>query len=110
MLIARAQPVVRMPKAATAQDRGRSVRAAVTNVDGWAEDDHDAGFVSFRKQLKALLRSPASSRVGSRCGPRFTISASKTNDVETIGQAHARVFENNFTPMRISPLVRLTAF
>src|SRR5882724_11005006 len=35
-----------------------------TDVDGWAEDDHDAAFVSFRNSCKALLRSTASSREG----------------------------------------------
>src|SRR5258706_15904253 len=35
-----------------------------TDVEGWAEDDHDAGFASFRNSFKTLLRSAASSREG----------------------------------------------
>ena len=30
--------------------------AMFTDIDGWAEDDHDAAFVSFRNSCKALLR------------------------------------------------------
>src|SRR5262245_38046376 len=36
--------------------------AMFADIDGWAEDDHDAAFVSFRNSCKALLRSSASSR------------------------------------------------
>ncbi len=76
-----------------------------TDVDGWAEDDHDAGFASFRNSCKALLRSTAASREGQPMRTALYNVCVKAADVDVNKPGAARAFfENNFTPMRISPL------
>src|SRR5882757_6511937 len=76
-----------------------------TDVEGWAEDDHDAAFVSFRNSCKALLRGSASSREGQPMRTAlYNVCVKAANfDADKPGAARA-FFESNFTPMRISPL------
>jgi membrane-bound lytic murein transglycosylase A len=79
--------------------------ALFTDIDGWAEDDHDAGFASFRNSCKALLRSTEASRAGQPMRTALYNVCVKANDVDVNKPGAARAFfENNFTPMRISPL------
>lgn len=75
------------------------------DIDGWAEDDHDAGFASFRNSCKALLRSTAASRIGQPMRSALYNICVKANDIDVNKPGAARAFfEDNFTPMRISPL------
>jgi membrane-bound lytic murein transglycosylase A len=75
------------------------------NVEGWAEDDHDAAFASFRNSCKALLRSTASSREGQPMRTALYNVCVKVGNVDTDKPGAAQgFFESNFTPMRISPL------
>jgi len=76
-----------------------------TDIEGWAEDDHDAAFASFRNSCKALLRGSASSREGQPMRTALYNVCVKAANVETDKPGAARAFfESNFTPMRISPL------
>src|SRR5947207_11665113 len=79
--------------------------AMFTDIDGWAEDDHDAAFVSFRNSCKALLRGSASSREGQPMRTALYNVCVKAANVDADKPGSARAFfEGNFTPMRISPL------
>jgi membrane-bound lytic murein transglycosylase A len=76
-----------------------------TDIEGWAEDDHDAGLASFRNSCKTLLRSTASSREGQPMRTALYNVCVKAGGVDADKPGAARAFfENNFTPMRISPL------
>src|ERR1043165_5451350 len=76
-----------------------------TDIDGWAEDDHDAALVSFRNSCKALLKSSASSREGQPMRTALYNVCGKSSAVDADKPGAARAFfEGNFTPMRISPL------
>lgn len=75
------------------------------DIDGWADDDHDAGFASFRNSCKALLRSTSASREGQPMRTALYNTCAKAADLDTNKPGAARAFfENNFTPMKISPL------
>jgi membrane-bound lytic murein transglycosylase A len=79
--------------------------ALFADIDGWAEDDHDAGFAAFRNSCKAILRSTASSREGQPMRTALYNLCVKANEVDANKPGAARAFfEDNFTPMRISPL------
>jgi membrane-bound lytic murein transglycosylase A len=79
--------------------------ALFADIDGWAEDDHDAGFASFRNSCKALLRGTAASREGQPMRTALYNVCVKSKDVDTNKPGAARAFfEGNFTPMRIAPL------
>ena len=44
-------------------------------IDGWAEDDHDAAFATFRNSCKAILRGLGRRAQAGRCTARCTRSA-----------------------------------
>jgi len=109
MLIAASAAVVRMPKAATRSDRGRSVRPVLfTNVDGWAEDDHDAA--SCRpQQLQSAAAQPGIVAVGQPMRTRLQYLRQDQRRRDQSARRHARVLRQ-LHAMRISPLGSLTAF
>jgi membrane-bound lytic murein transglycosylase A len=82
-----------------------------SDIDGWAEDDQDAGFASFRKSCKAILRTSASSREGHPMRTALYDVCVKADGVDANKPGAARAFfEDNFTPMRISPLGKPDGF
>ena len=73
-------------------------------IDGWAEDDHDAAFATFRKSCKAILRGPPS-RPGSPMLGALHKACQKAAAADPQKPGEARTFfEQNFRPVRISPL------
>jgi membrane-bound lytic murein transglycosylase A len=73
-------------------------------VDGWADDDHDAGFASFLKSCKAILDGPPSRDGQPMVGALFKVCQRAVEaDPKKPGEARA-FFEQNFRPVRISPL------
>ncbi len=72
-------------------------------MDGWADDDHDAAFATFLISCKAILRgTPAAGR------PMFSelykvCEKAVVAKPEKPGQARI-FFEQNFRPVRIAPL------
>src|SRR5262245_27958877 len=62
------------------------------DIDGWAEDDHDAGFASFRNSCKALLRSTASSREGQPMRTALYNICVRANEVDVNKPGAARAF------------------
>jgi membrane-bound lytic murein transglycosylase A len=73
-------------------------------VDGWAEDDHDAAFAAFLKSCAAILKGPPS-RAGSPMLGGLHKVCQKAVDIKPEKPGEARAFfEQNFRPVRISPL------
>jgi len=73
-------------------------------VDGWAEDDHDAAFAAFIKSCNAIL-SGESSRPGRPMRAGLYKVCQKAVDLKPQKPGDAReFFEKNFQPVRISPL------
>ena len=79
--------------------------AMYSDIVGWAEDDHDAAFASFRNSCKALLRKSADALDGRPMQAALQKICRKVADVDTgkLGAARA-FFENNFSPIKIAPL------
>jgi membrane-bound lytic murein transglycosylase A len=80
-------------------------------IEGWDEDDHDAAFATFLKSCRAILRSSADMREarpllsGLYDACRKAVSAKR----HQVGEARA-FFEQNFRPVRISPLGETDGF
>jgi membrane-bound lytic murein transglycosylase A len=73
-------------------------------VDGWADDDHDAAFASFINSCKAIL-SGESSRPGRPMRAGLYKVCQKAVEIKPQKPVEAReFFEQNFRPVRISPL------
>ena len=74
-------------------------------IDGWADDDHNAAFAAFLKSCKAILQGTAQSRPGQPMyGALFKVCQKAVEaKPEKPGEARA-FFEQNFRPVRISPL------
>jgi membrane-bound lytic murein transglycosylase A len=74
-------------------------------IDGWADDDHDAAFEAFLKSCKAIVRNEPSAR---KAQPMYAalydvcLTAVKAKPHKP-GKAR-EFFEQNFRPVRISPL------
>jgi membrane-bound lytic murein transglycosylase A len=74
-------------------------------IDGWAEDDHDAAFATFLVSCKAILSGTRGSRAARPmytalydvCGKAVVANPHKPGEAREF-------FENNFHPVRISPL------
>jgi len=74
-------------------------------VDGWADDDHDAAFATFRNSCRAILRSSASTRNDRPMLAALYGVCKKAADIKPQKPGEARAFfEHNFSPIRISPL------
>ncbi len=74
-------------------------------IDGWAEDDHDAAFATFLKSCNAILQGDEKQAANQPMfGALFRV-CQKTSAVDTNKAGEARAFfEQNFRPVRISPL------
>ena len=74
-------------------------------IDGWADDDHDAAFATFLKSCQAILQRRPESRPGQPMyGALFRVcQKAVAAKPEKPGEARA-FFEQNFRPVRISPL------
>jgi membrane-bound lytic murein transglycosylase A len=76
-----------------------------SDIEGWADDDHDAALAAFRNSCRALLRRSAEALEGKPMHAALQQVCRKLADVNVSKPGAARAFfENNFTPMRISPL------
>jgi len=74
-------------------------------IEGWAEDDHDAAFAAFLKSCKAILRSTPATREGRPMYAALFETCRKATEVKAAKPGAAReFFELNFRPVRISPL------
>jgi membrane-bound lytic murein transglycosylase A len=70
-------------------------------IEGWADDDHEAAFAAFLNSCKAILRG---SREGQFIAALYKVCERATNaKPHKLGEARA-FFEQNFRPVRISPL------
>jgi len=73
-------------------------------IDGWADDDHDAAFASFLNSCKAILQGSPSRDGQPMVGALFKVCQRAVEaDPQKPGEARA-FFEQNFRPVRISPL------
>lgn len=73
-------------------------------IDGWADDDHNAAFASFLNSCKAILQGPPSRDGQPMVGALFKVCQRAVEaDPKKPGEARA-FFEQNFRPVRISPL------
>ena len=73
-------------------------------IDGWADDDHNAAFASFLNSCKAILQGPPSRDGQPMVGALFKVCQKAVEaDPKKPGEARA-FFEQNFRPVRISPL------
>ena len=73
-------------------------------IDGWADDDHNAAFASFLNSCKAILQGPPSRDGRPMVGALFKV-CQRAVETEPQKPAEARAFfEQNFRPVRISPL------
>jgi membrane-bound lytic murein transglycosylase A len=73
-------------------------------IDGWADDDHNAAFAAFLKSCKAILDGPPSRDGQPMVGALFKV-CQKAVEAEPQKPGAARAFfEQNFRPVRISPL------
>jgi membrane-bound lytic murein transglycosylase A len=76
-----------------------------SEMPGWAEDDHDAAFASFRNSCKALLRRSAEALEGRPMQAALQRVCRKAAELNPSKPGEARrFFESNFSPIRISPL------
>ena len=73
-------------------------------IDGWADDDHNAALASFLKSCKAILKGDESRPGQPMFGALFRVcEKAVAAKPEKPGEARA-FFEQNFRPVRISPL------
>jgi membrane-bound lytic murein transglycosylase A len=73
-------------------------------IDGWADDDHNAAFASFLKSCNAILSGPPSRDGQPMVGALFKVCQKAVEQQpQKPGEARA-FFEQNFRPVRISPL------
>ena len=73
-------------------------------IDGWADDDHNAAFATFLKSCKAILQGPPSRDGQPMVGALFKV-CQKAVEAKPQKPGEARAFfEQNFRPVRISPL------
>jgi membrane-bound lytic murein transglycosylase A len=76
-----------------------------SDIAGWAEDDHDAAFASYRNSCKALLRKSEDALDGQPMQAALQKICRKVAGVDTSKPGAARAFfESNFSPIKIAPL------
>lgn len=74
-------------------------------IEGWADDDHTAAFASFLKSCQAILKGTPESRPGQPMYAALFRVCEKAGKAEPQKPGAARAFfEQNFRPVRISPL------
>jgi membrane-bound lytic murein transglycosylase A len=74
-------------------------------MDGWAEDDHMAGFNAFMQSCKAILKSGATTRAQRPLlGALYNVCV-RADDAKPKDAKEARAFfEQNFRPVNIAPV------
>lgn len=74
-------------------------------MDGWAEDDHMAGFNTFMQSCKAILKSGAAARAQRPLlGGLYNVCV-RADDAKPKDAKEARAFfEKNFRPVAIAPI------
>jgi membrane-bound lytic murein transglycosylase A len=73
-------------------------------IDGWADDDHNAAFAAFLKSCTAILQGQPSRDGQPMVGALFKVcQKAVVAEPQKPGEARA-FFEQNFRPVRISPL------
>ena len=73
-------------------------------IDGWADDDHNAALATFLKSCQAILKGGESRPGQPMFGALFRVcQKAVAAKPEKPGEARA-FFEQNFRPVRISPL------
>jgi membrane-bound lytic murein transglycosylase A len=76
-----------------------------TDVEGWADDDHAAAFATFLNSCKAILRGTPATREGRPMYSALYNVCTKAVEAKPNKPGEARnFFEQNFRPVRISPL------
>ena len=80
-------------------------------MDGWAEDDHAAAFATFMASCKAILRAGPSARPDRPVfrGLHQACEAAAAANPKDAAAARA-FFEQNFRPVRITPLGETAGF
>jgi membrane-bound lytic murein transglycosylase A len=74
-------------------------------IEGWADDDHDASFAAFRKSCSAVLQATPSARESRPMLGALYKTCQKAANLQPSKPGEARLFfEQNFRPVRISPL------
>jgi membrane-bound lytic murein transglycosylase A len=75
------------------------------DIDGWAEDEHAAAFSAFMKSCRAILRGTPEMRTARPLYGGLYEVCRKATDNSPKDAAEARAFfEQQFRPVRISPL------
>jgi peptidoglycan lytic transglycosylase A len=87
------------------------VPVAFAEIDGWAEDDHDAAFAAFLNSCKAILRGSKAMREARPVYGALYEACRKAAAAKPHRAGEARAFfEQNFRPVRISPLGETDGF
>jgi membrane-bound lytic murein transglycosylase A len=78
---------------------------AWAQIEGWADDDHNAAFETFLKSCQAILQGSADSRQGRPMHAALFKVCQRAVEAKPQKPGEARAFfEQNFRPIRISPL------
>jgi membrane-bound lytic murein transglycosylase A len=87
------------------------VPAAFAELEGWAEDDHNAAFAAFLKSCRAILAGTRAAREARPLFGAFFEVCRKAVAAKPQRPGEARAFfEQNFRPLRISPLGETDGF
>ena len=82
-----------------------------SKIDGWAEDDHLAGFGAFMQSCKAILRSTPAARGGRALLRGLHEACTVAVQLNPKDAKEAReFFEQNFRPVRITPIGETAGF
>jgi membrane-bound lytic murein transglycosylase A len=74
-------------------------------IEGWADDDHDAAFETFLDSCRAILKGTPASRPGQPMYAALHEVCAKAAKLDPHKPGEARdFFEQNFRPVKISPL------
>ena len=85
--------------------------ATWSEIEGWADDDHNAAFATFLKSCKAILRSSAAIRDARPMHGALHATCRKAAAAKPNKPGEARgFFEQNFWPVRIAPLGQADGF
>jgi membrane-bound lytic murein transglycosylase A len=77
---------------------------AFSALDGWADDDHGAAYVSFVNSCKAILKGTKAMRHTRPVYAGLFEVCLRASSSGSLDRDHARkFFENNFKPVRITP-------
>jgi len=92
------RPVVKVPNA-------QLEPTVWSAVDGWAADDHQAAFATFRNSCRAILRATPAMRKSRPLYGALHAVCQRAVAAKPHNEQEAReFFERNFKPVRISPL------